>query len=60
MSTDLFPFQKISDNEEFVSLLSNHHEFWKLLEMQIVNNFNGAEWLEKYWNDQEQFCAIDD
>ena len=48
MSTELFPFQKISDNEEFVSLLSNHHEFWKLLEMQIVNNFNGAEWLEKY------------
>ena len=60
MSTGLFSFQKISDNEEFLSVLSNHYKFWQLLEMQIVNTVNGAEWLEKYWNDQEQFCAVDD
>ena len=56
MSTDLFSFQKFSFS---FSVLSNHYKFWQLLGMQIVNNVNGAEWSEKNWTDQEQFCAVD-
>ena len=59
MSTDLFSFQKISEDEEFLSVLSNHYKFWQLLGMQIVNNVNGAEWSEKNWTDQERFCVVD-